>query len=181
MKQETNDYLDNYYKHLINADGFHIHHRPDEGDEHRELYIVIPERGVTVAVHTSGFLWFSGVYVSANQGLHDTNVQSEGIVDPSISIPDGETIPSNQKGGEDRKHLMNAEGFEIFHEVDEGDVGIYSLYIVIPERGVTVSITYHNLAGGVHVLAGQGLHDTHGHFDNGNLEMAINIPDGEKL
>jgi len=180
MKQETSDYLDDHYEHLINADGFHVHHR-EEGDGQRELYIVIPERGVSVAVHTSEFLWREGVYVSANQGLHDTHLQSEGIVDPFIGIPDGETIPSNQKESEDRKHLMNAEGFEIFHELDEGDVGIYSLYIVIPERGVTVSVTYHNFAGGVHILAGQGLHDSHGHFDSGNLETAINIPDGDAL
>jgi len=184
MKQETSDYLDEYYEHLVNADGFHIHYRPDEGGNgHRELYIVIPERGVSVAVHTSEFLWWGGVHVSANQGLHDTNVESEKLIDPSVSIPDGEAIPTFlvRKESKDRKHLMNAEGFEIFHEPDEGGVGIYSLYIVIPARGVSLSVTYHDYHEGVHVLVGQGVHDTYGHFDEGNLELAINIPDGEKL
>lgn len=91
MKQETRDYLDDEYEHLVNADGFNVYYRPDEDDVGlRQLYIVIPQRGVSVSVTTHDYS--QGVGVMAAQGIHDVFGQSEHIVDMSINIPDGEKL-----------------------------------------------------------------------------------------
>jgi hypothetical protein len=77
-------------------------------------------------------------------------------------------------------HLVNADGFKIFYRPDEGDVGVRELYVVIPERGVSISVTHHDFNEGVRVTAAQGIHDTYMQsYDQHHME--INIPDGEKL
>lgn len=91
MKKETSDYLSEHYGHLTNADGFHVYCRADEGDVgHREMYIVIPERGVSISI--SNHDQNGGVFVSANQGIHDPWIQSYDQVNLLMSIPDGEQL-----------------------------------------------------------------------------------------
>lgn len=92
MKPENLELMKDY-THLINADGFHVYCRPDEGGNgNRELYIVIPERGVSVSVSNHEASWCGGVHISANQGIHDPWVQSEHIINTSINIPDGDEL-----------------------------------------------------------------------------------------
>jgi hypothetical protein len=77
-------------------------------------------------------------------------------------------------------HLIDSDGFKIYYDPDEEDGLLHELYIVIPNRGVTVNVSFHDYYGGVYVSAHQGHHDTHDQ-DRDQPYMEIHIPDGDKL
>lgn len=77
-------------------------------------------------------------------------------------------------------HLVNVEGFKTFHHPDKDHEGIHELYIVIPSRGVSISISYHDFNEGVRVTAAQGIHDSWEQSEHTNF-TSIYVPDGDKL
>lgn len=77
------------------------------------------------------------------------------------------------------RHALSIGGFEIHHYGEDSGMGILQrLYIVMPERGVTVDILFHNQNEVVETSIAQG----HQRFDDVELHhTVVKTPNGEAI